>query len=133
MIFPQPALIIASVFGPPQLWRVLCVLVSTLLVVVPRVTPVQAGTRSWAEEKCARYDRAFHELLDMVGRDGVSPSFITGNEAFIAAGCSNGADVCPSSAKDFDFANKLTIAAMGFGTASTFLPFVCRSSKEAPE
>jgi hypothetical protein len=89
--------------------------------------PLQAEERSWAEEKCARYDKAFHELLDLVGRDGISDHFIKGNEAFIAAGCSNGADVCPESGKDFDLANKLTIAAMGFGTASTFLPFVCRS------
>jgi hypothetical protein len=89
--------------------------------------PLQAEERSWAEEKCARYDKAFHELLDLVGRDGISEHFIKGNEAFIAAGCSNGADVCPESPKDFDLANKLTIAAMGFGTASTFLPFVCRS------
>lgn len=65
----------------------------------------------------------------MVGRKGVSDHFIAGNEAFIAAGCSNGADVCPRSAKDVDLANKLTLAAMGFGTASTFLPFVCRSTK----
>lgn len=64
----------------------------------------------------------------MVGRDGVTEHFVKGNEAFIAAGCSNGADVCPRSPKDFDLANKLTIAAMGFGTASTFLPFVCRHS-----
>lgn len=83
--------------------------------------------RTWAEEKCVRYDRAFHDLLDLVGRDGVTDSFIAGNKAFIAAGCSNGADVCPVSAKDFDLANKLTIAAMGFGTASTFLPFICRT------
>jgi hypothetical protein len=62
----------------------------------------------------------------MVGRDGVTEHFIKGNEAFIAAGCSNGADVCPESPEDFALANKLTIAAMGFGTASTFLPFVCR-------
>jgi len=94
----------------------------------PNAAPTHADDRTWAEEKCARYDKAFHELLDMVGRDGVSTPFISGNEAFIAAGCSNGADVCPSSAKDFDLANKLTIAAMGFGTASTFLPFVCRQN-----
>ena len=94
---------------------------------LPDASPIQAATRTWAEEKCARYDKAFHELLGMVGRDGVSAAFISGNKAFIAAGCSNGADVCPSSAKDFDLANKLTIAAMGFGTASTFLPFVCRA------
>jgi hypothetical protein len=81
---------------------------------------------TWAAEKCIRYDKAFHELLDMVGRDGITEHFIKGNEAFIAAGCSNGADVCPKSEKDFDLANKLTLAAMSFGTASTFLPFVCR-------
>lgn len=90
-------------------------------------TSLQAEERSWAQEKCARYDKAFHELLDLVGRDGITEHFVSGNEAFIAAGCSNGADVCPQSPKDFDLANKLTIAAMGFGTASTFLPFVCRA------
>jgi hypothetical protein len=88
--------------------------------------PSRAEERSWAEEKCARYDKAFHELLDLVGREGATQHFIEGNKAFIAAGCSNGADVCPQSPKDFDLANKLTIAAMGFGTASTFLPFICR-------
>ena len=91
--------------------------------------PLRAEERSWAQEKCARYDKAFHELLDLVGRDGVTEHFIKGNQAFIAAGCSNGADVCPQSPKDFDLANKLTIAAMGFGTASTFLPFICRARK----
>lgn len=88
---------------------------------------MRAQERSWAEEKCARYDKAFHELLNMVSRDGITEHIIQGNEAFIAAGCSNGADVCPESPDDFDLANKLTIAAMGFGTASTFLPFVCRA------
>lgn len=97
------------------------------VVVLAAFAPAPAGARTWAEEKCARYDKAFGELLDMVGRDGVTDRFINGNEAFIAAGCSNGADVCPQSPKDFDLANKLTIAAMGFGTASTFLPFVCRN------
>lgn len=86
----------------------------------------KAQSRTWAEKKCARYERAFSDLLGMVGREGVTRNFIAGNEAFIAAGCSNGADVCPTSDKDFDLANKLTMAAMGFGTSSTFLPFVCR-------
>lgn len=106
-------------------------------IVLPMVTSggidAHAASRTWAEEKCARYDKAFHELLDMVGRDGMSAPFIAGNEAFIAAGCSNGADVCPTSAKDVDLANKLTIAAMGFGTASTFLPFVCRAGPHSPQ
>jgi hypothetical protein len=104
-----------------------------LPMVISGGVPANAASRTWAEEKCARYGKAFHELLDMVGRDGVSAPFIAGNEAFIAAGCSNGADVCPTSAKDFDLANKLTIAAMGFGTASTFLPFVCRARSHSPK
>lgn len=78
-------------------------------------------------EKCVRYEKAFDELLDFVGPEGVSESFIQGNRDFIAAGCSNGADVCPTTDKDIELANGLTIAAMNFGTASSFLPFVCRS------
>ena len=78
--------------GPPPRRRAIC-LCALLFVTGPASLPAQE--RSWAEEKCARYDTAFHELLDMVGRDGVTERFITGNEAFIAAGCSNGADVCP--------------------------------------
>lgn len=93
------------------------------------ISPVQAedAPDAWTKEKCARYDKAFHELLELGGRDGVTAGFITGNEDFIKAGCSNGADVCPVSQKDFALANNLTIAAMGFGTASTFLPFICRT------
>jgi hypothetical protein len=83
---------------------------------------------SWSKEKCVRYDKAFHELLDLGGRQGVTEGFIKGNEDFIAAGCSNGADVCPRSPEDFKLANNLTIAAMGFGTASSFLPFICRTA-----
>lgn len=82
---------------------------------------------SWTVEKCVRYERAFEELLHFVGPEGVSENFIRGNHDFIAAGCANGADVCPISDKDIELANALTIAAMNFGTASSFLPFVCRS------
>jgi hypothetical protein len=81
---------------------------------------------AWTKTKCARYDKAIHELLALGDRKGVTEGFIKGNEDFIAAGCSNGADVCPRSAADFKLANDLTLAAMGFGTASTFLPFICR-------
>jgi hypothetical protein len=84
------------------------------------------GLDAWSQAKCARYDKAFHELLDLGDRKGVTDGFIKGNEDFIKAGCSNGADVCPQSAADFKLANDLTLAAMGFGTASTFLPFICR-------
>jgi hypothetical protein len=85
----------------------------------------QPGT--WPQRKCGFYAKAWHDLLSMSeGRD-ITRAFIDGNEAFIAAGCSNGADVCPSSKGDIDLANRLTMAAMNFGTASSFLPFVCRT------
>lgn len=82
---------------------------------------------AWTQEKCVRYERAWRELLPTFVAKGVTGAFVSGNEAFIAAGCANGADVCPASPADFELANALTIAAMNFGTASTFLPFVCRS------
>ncbi len=81
---------------------------------------------TWPRQKCDFYAKAWHKLLPMSEGKGVTAEFITGNEAFIAAGCSNGADVCPSSRADIELANRLTMAAMNFGTASSFLPFVCR-------
>jgi hypothetical protein len=84
---------------------------------------------AWTVEKCVRYEKAFDELLAFVGPEGITEGFIQGNRDFIAAGCSNGADVCPVSDKDIELANALTIAAMNFGTASSFLPFVCRSPR----
>ena len=116
---------VRSIPGPPHRRRAICL---GAILLIAAFAPLRAEERNWAQEKCARYDNAFHELLEMVGRDGVTEHFIEGNQAFIAAGCSNGADICPQSPGDFDLANKLTIAAMGFGTASTFLPFVCRRS-----
>jgi hypothetical protein len=85
-----------------------------------------AGRQTWAQKKCAFYAQAWRDLLASSRGTGVSDAFIRGNEDFIAAGCSNGADICSSLPADIALANKLTIAAMNFGTASTFLPFVCR-------
>jgi hypothetical protein len=82
--------------------------------------------RTWQEKKCAFYAKAWRELLALSRDTGVTEAFIRGNEEFIAAGCSNGADICSSAPADIALANKLTIAAMNFGTASTFLPFICR-------
>lgn len=84
------------------------------------------AVEAWAKEKCVRYERAWKRATDFVGREGISREFIEGNEKFIADGCSSGADVCPRSAEEIKLANVLTMAAMNFGTASSFLPFVCR-------
>ncbi|MBR0555671.1 hypothetical protein J5J10_08245 [Ciceribacter sp. L1K23] len=101
----------------------------TAVAVLPTPVPAQeSSTDAWTVEKCVRYDRAFNELLDFVGPEGVTADFVSGNRKFISDGCSSGADVCPVSDKDIELANALTIAAMGFGTASSFLPFVCRST-----
>ncbi|MBX9459400.1 MAG: hypothetical protein KL863_27005 [Rhizobium sp.] len=58
---------------------------------ISAASPTSTRADAWSQEKCSRYDKAFQELLDMVGSDGVTQDFITGNKAFIAAGCSNGA------------------------------------------
>ncbi|CAN7482277.1 hypothetical protein [Neorhizobium sp. LjRoot104] len=82
--------------------------------------------KAWAKEKCVRYERAWSQAKDFIGLDGVGDDFIKGNEKFIADGCSSGADVCPHSPQEIKLANALTMAAMNFGTASSFLPFICR-------
>lgn len=122
---PAPDQKPARSVDPPHRRRFSCL--AALALLLAGLPAAEAQSRTWAEEKCARYESAFNDLLDMVGRAGVTGEFIAGNKAFIAAGCSNGADVCPTSEKDFDLANKLTIAAMGFEAASTFLPFICRN------
>ena len=83
-------------------------------------------SRSWPEVKCDRYKAAWAEALSRRGRAGLGPAFIERHGAFIASGCTAAADVCPRSEEELAMANILTIAAMNFGTASTFLPFACR-------
>lgn len=91
-----------------------------------------AAPDAWTIEKCDRYHRAFMDLLKVFeGRD-ITDGFIRGNRDFIAAGCSNGADICPTSPGDMEFANALTLMAMNGGAASSFLPFICRTSPALP-
>ena len=94
----------------------------------------QAATApdAWTIEKCARYERAFTNLLKVLKDHDITDGFIRGNREFIAAGCSNGADICPTSPGDMEFANALTLMAMNGGAASSFLPFICRISPSAP-
>lgn len=104
-------------------------LVSAGSVTVAAQQPGSQTAQSWPQKKCAFYAKAWRELLELSNRTGVTDGFIRGNVEFIAAGCSNGADVCPASKADIDLANQLTMAAMNFGTASSFLPFICRQSR----
>lgn len=83
--------------------------------------------RSWRETKCERYRQAWTEVKRRFGTEGLGPAFIAHHDAFIASGCTADADVCPLSAREVEIANVLTIAAMNAGTASTFLPFACKT------
>lgn len=81
---------------------------------------------SWSDVKCARYKKAWSELLARRGTQGLGPDFLARHDAFLNSNCTRQADVCPRSAEELDVANMMVIAAMNGGTASTFPPFACR-------
>ncbi|RKE85687.1 hypothetical protein [Rhizobium sp. AG855] len=87
----------------------------------------QSSRSAWQIEKCDVYRKALSDILDHVGRDGVSPSFLDRNAEFISSGCLADVDACPQTDKDVEIANGLTIATMNAGAASSFSPFRCRS------
>jgi hypothetical protein len=110
---------------PPARWltsigTVAVLILTTTLAGVPR-----AHAQTWPEVKCARYQAAWSEALRRRGVGGLSSAFIASHDAFIASGCTNQGHVCPRSNAELDLANVMTIQAMNFGTASTFLPFAC--------
>lgn len=112
------------------------ILLSALVLVQSNVSAAssdnRAGPDAWTIEKCDRYRRAFTDLLKVFQDQDITDGFIRGNRDFIAAGCSNGADICPTSPGDMEFANALTLMAMNGGAASSFLPFICRISPPPP-
>jgi hypothetical protein len=87
----------------------------------------QGVDRSWPEEKCLRYKRAWEQAKLRLGLEGLTTQFQERHDAFIAGGCQAKADVCPRSAKDFDFANIMTLQALNAGMSGSFLPFSCRT------
>lgn len=80
---------------------------------------------TWTEQKCVLYQHAFADALDLLGREGISKSFLAANTAFIETGCIDERRVCPQSDDEFELANILTIMTMNEGMASTFVPFSC--------
>lgn len=82
--------------------------------------------RSWTQVKCDRYRLIWTEALARFGERGIGEAFRARHAAFLESGCTARADVCPRSPEELALANALTVAAMNFGTASTFLPFACR-------
>ncbi len=82
-------------------------------------------TRDWPQEKCFRYSRDWDEALRRYGRDGLSPTFLEGNAAFIRSGCQRPANICPQTAKERRLADALAIRVVNEGMSTTFLPFDC--------
>jgi hypothetical protein len=118
--------------------RIACgfILAVVTIVSLPGMAVVQSAPRhdssSWAAVKCRNYADAWNRLTARSGH-GIGAQFRADHEAFLASGCSLAANVCPRSPEELELANKLTIAAMNAGTASTFLPFACRNEKGRPE
>jgi hypothetical protein len=91
----------------------------------PQDAPDPTG---WTGQKCAFYAKAWRDLLSLSERKGISEDFISRNEAFIRSDCTDRSDICPASREEGVLVNKLTMATMNFGTASTFVPFVCKGT-----
>ena len=99
------------------------------LLALSATAPLRAQTpENWPQVKCERWRSAYDEALKRIGRKGLGPEFIAGNEAFIASGCQNPPDVCPRSAEELNFANVMVMAGMNAGVSSTFMPYACRKS-----
>lgn len=102
------------------------VLMTAVLISLGAPAPSVAQEQSnWPQVKCERYKASWTDALKRRGAAGLSPDFVERHEAFLNGGCSGRADVCPRTPQDLEMANVLTILAMNFGTASTFLPFGC--------
>ncbi|QGG89769.1 hypothetical protein GH983_04485 [Agrobacterium sp. MA01] len=106
-------------------------LATTLMAPGTHAMAQEAGTTAearsdWQRKKCDVYRQAFAEILDHVGREGVSDIFLVQNQAFIDSGCLADIDACPQTEADIEVANGLTIASMNAGAASSFSPFRCR-------
>lgn len=107
---------------------ILCALLACFAAAFPH-RPAFAqvpAVKSWSEQKCERYARAWGEAVSRRGRKGLSERFLADHAAFIAAGCTEGGNVCPRSTEELEMANIMVVAAMNAGMASTFPPFACR-------
>lgn len=103
-------------------------ILTIMLVSWPHALLAQNNSqRMTVPQKCERYKNLWLSLTGKTDKAGFSPSFFQSHEDFINGGCLDYSGVCPTTAKDLDFANKLTVGAMSSGLASTFLPFKCRT------
>lgn len=107
---------------------ILCAIMLAILLPSVGFAQTQGGEtqRTWPEEKCFRYGKAWNDVLQRWGTKGVSSEFLSSHNAFIEGGCSERANVCPRSDRELEFANILSIAAINAGITGSFLPFACR-------
>lgn len=106
----------------------------TALLFLPLfVQPGAAQDVEWMAEKCATYQSAWNQALDMFGSDEMNYAFMAGNENFIANGCTDRGQICPQSAQELEIANALSLAMINAGAASTFLPFACPRPESAAD
>ena len=85
--------------------------------------------RMTISQKCELYKKLWISLTANPDRSEFSRSFVQSHEDFINGGCNDYRGVCPTTAKDLELANKLTVGAMSSGLASTFLPFKCPAAR----
>jgi hypothetical protein len=100
-------------------------LVLAMLLGLAVPAAAQGPTRGWTAEKCSRYAQSWSEALARFGREGLSDAFLARHDAFLASGCRT-RDLCPRSPQELAMADIMTVAAMNAGTASSFVPFICR-------
>lgn len=85
-----------------------------------------AREKTWSQEKCTRYTKAYADARAKMKLPGLGAEFIQLHDAFLASGCTAQPNVCPRSEDEFRLANSLVIMGMNAGMASTFFPFACR-------
>ena len=87
------------------------------------------GQRMTVPQKCEIYKKLWVSLTEKANKADFSQGFLQSHDDFIAGGCVDYRGVCPTTAKDLESANKLTVGAMSSGLASTFLPFKCPAAR----
>ncbi|MEO3474771.1 hypothetical protein AAFN86_23100 [Roseomonas sp. CAU 1739] len=101
------------------------------LLLLPVLLPVlllgshPAASRTWPEEKCDRYGRAWTEAMRRQGAQDLSAAFLEGHAAFLSSGCRQ-RNACPRTREDYAMADLMTVLALNAGMSGTFLPFICR-------
>lgn len=113
-----------------SLKNVIMAIIITMHMCWPIVSMAQnSSQRMTIPQKCELYKKLWISLTAHADKPDLSQSFFQSHEEFINSGCNDYRGVCPTTAKDLELANKLTVGAMSSGLASTFLPFKCTAAR----